>query len=152
MKNSVKEMIKNGKQAVGTFLQLGNENAAECLGIAGADYFIVDTEHSPYGMREIAECCRCGELKGIGPYDLSVSLQKPGQFQDHNVMEAFVRIQKICRQFKKPVFIFAPDLKTAKLRLNQGYDSVCFSTDLNVLADAYIAAMKALRMEMAGYN
>lgn len=256
MKNLVKEKMEQGKQAVGTFLDLGNGTVAECLGLAGVDYFIVDTEHSPFDLPEIMECCRSAQLKGItpfvrikeisrgsimkaldvgaqgliipgvqtveevktiikygkyvpmgnrgfcptrccdwgygdamaggiraytdqcnreimlvpqcetreclenleeivnlegvdgifiGPFDLSVALEKAGQFDDPEMVAAFERIRTVCQKAGKPVFIFAPTLEAAKLRLSQGYDSVCYSADLNVLVEAFMAAMKELK-------
>ena len=37
------------------------------MAIAGMDYFIVDLEHSPFGLAEAADCIRMAKLKGISP-------------------------------------------------------------------------------------
>lgn len=255
MRGSVKEKLAKGKQVLGTFLDLGCAEAAECMGLAGLDYFIVDTEHSPYDLPQVTECCRAAQLRGIapfvrikeisrgsvmkaldagaeglivpgvtsveevqelvrwgkyipmgergfcptrccawgyddsmkdgiraytdqcnaqtmlipqcetlgclehleeilaldgvdgifvGPFDLSVAFQKPGMFHDVELIEAFERIRLTCAKAGKPVFIFAPDLKTAALRFEQGFDGVCYSSDLNVMTDALRLAVETL--------
>ena len=45
MKNMLKAQLDAGKKALGTFTSLGGAVAAESLGLAGLDYFILDTEH-----------------------------------------------------------------------------------------------------------
>lgn len=260
MKNAVKEKMARGGQTIGTFLDSGSAMAAECMGLAGLDYLIVDTEHSPFGLAEVTECCRAAQLRGIapfvrvgevsrtavmkaldvgaaglivpgiqtvdevkklveygkytplgsrgfcptrccafgyggsfaggigayteecnreallipqcetlgclahleeivalpgvdgifvGPYDLSVALQKPGQFEDETFTAALSHILAVCKKNAVPVWIFAPTLKAAALRLAQGYDSVCFGVDLSVLTDAYAAALHTLNAARA---
>jgi 4-hydroxy-2-oxoheptanedioate aldolase len=50
MKNAIKQKIASGGHALGTFFELGGIAAARCMGIAGLDFFIVDTEHGPYDV------------------------------------------------------------------------------------------------------
>ena len=50
MKNHLLELAAQGRPALGTFYELGGIAAAECLGIAGLDFMIVDTEHGPYDV------------------------------------------------------------------------------------------------------
>jgi 4-hydroxy-2-oxoheptanedioate aldolase len=256
MGNRVKECYEAGKQSIGTFLNLGSGVSAECLGIAGVDYFIFDTEHSPFDLAEISSCVRSAELhrttpfvrvkeisrssilkvldvgakgiiipgvktaeevaviiefgnyppmgnrgfcptrccdygytgaldQGIGPYmedrnrdclivpqcetreclehieeileiegvdgifigpfDLSIALGKPGQFADAELTTAFDRVLRACKAARKPAFIFAPSISAAKLRLEQGFDSVTCSADLNVLIETYQSMMTELK-------
>ena len=63
----ISDRLKNGEKPIGTFLNLGSQTAAECVAIAGMDYFIVDLEHSPFGLAEAADCIRMAKLKGISP-------------------------------------------------------------------------------------
>ena len=50
MNNHLLERAAQGRPALGTFYELGGIAAAECLGIAGLDFMIVDTEHGPYDV------------------------------------------------------------------------------------------------------
>lgn len=47
--NSVKQLLRAGKPAVGTWLSLGNVTAARFLARAGFSWLTVDTEHTPTG-------------------------------------------------------------------------------------------------------
>ena len=58
MKNRLRETYAQGVPCIGTFLQMGSPEVAECAGLAGFDFFIVDTEHSPYDLPQITACCR----------------------------------------------------------------------------------------------
>lgn len=49
-KNRVKELLKSGKPAVGTWLSLANVPAARFLARSGFDWLCVDVEHSLAGM------------------------------------------------------------------------------------------------------
>lgn len=255
MKNRLRENFRSGRPSIGTFLQLGSPEAAECAGIAGFDFFIIDTEHSPYDLPQITAFCRAAESRGvtplarisqitrgavlkaldvgakglivpgiqtveeirlligyskyppfgnrgfcptrccswgyddamahgigayleqcnrdtmlipqcetigclehleeivlldgvdgifIGPFDLSVALGRPGQFEDAAVKQAFAHILSVCKKAGKPVYIFAPTTEAGKLRLAQGYDGVCCSADLNFMMDAMLHAAKEL--------
>lgn len=256
MIGTLKDKLAKGQKVLGTFLDLGTAEVAECLGLTGLDYFIVDTEHSPFDLPEVTECCRAAQLRGIapfvrikeisrgtvmkaldvgaeglivpgvtsveevkelirwgkyvpmgergfcptrccawgyddsmkggiraytdmcnertmlipqcetlgclehleeilaldgvdgifvGPFDLSVAFQKPGMFGDAEIVAAFEKIRLACAKAGKPSFIFAPDLKTAALRFEQGFDSVCYSSDLNAMTDALTLAVKTLK-------
>lgn len=258
MQNRLRENYVRGLPSIGTFLQMGSPEAAECAGLAGFDFLIVDTEHSPYDLPEITACCRAAEARGItplvrisqitrgtvlkaldagakglivpgiqtveevrqliaygkylpignrgfcptrccgwgydgsmnqgigayleqcnqdvmlipqcetvgclehleeivglegvdgifiGPFDLSVALGKPGQFEDEEVKQAFARILSVCRKAGKPVYIFAPAIAAGKLRLAQGFDGVCCSADLNFMMDAMLYASRELHGE-----
>lgn len=243
------EKLNGGEKPVGTFLNLGSQTAAECVAIAGLDYFIVDLEHSPFGLTEAADCIRTGKMRGIsplvripeisranilklldvgaegivipglktkeeaekiieygkytplgsrgfcptrvcdfgygtafsdgilkyteranketllipqcetlecldrieeiislegiggifiGPFDLSLAMGIPAQFDRPEFQEAIEHVRTVCRQKGKPVFIFAPNVQTAKLRFRQGFDSVTINGDLNVMTEAYL--------------
>ncbi|HHT50103.1 MAG TPA: hypothetical protein GXZ78_01335 [Eubacteriaceae bacterium] len=67
MKNLLKEKIKNGNQAIGTFFELGGSTAVECLGISGLDFFIIDTEHGPFDVESSMDFIRTAELSSITP-------------------------------------------------------------------------------------
>lgn len=47
MRNLLREKLLRGEHALGTFYELGGIAAAQCIGIAGMDFAIVDTEHGP---------------------------------------------------------------------------------------------------------
>ena len=255
MQNHIMELYSQGRQTVGTFINLGSEVCAECLAIAGLDYFIVDTEHSPFDLRETLECIRSAEIRGItpfvrikevtrstvskmldigakgiiipglktvdevkqiirfgkyapvgergfcptrccgygydeslsgslrdyldeanreimfipqcetrefledldrivaldgvdgifvGPFDLSIALGKPAAFDDPVLISAFDYVLRTCKKAGKPAFIYATSLEDAKNRFAQGFDSVTYRADLNLLIESYQAVVAAL--------
>lgn len=95
----------------------------------------------------IEEVVRVNGVDGIfvGPFDLSLDLGIPGDFDNPVFKEALARVQKACRAAGKPLFIFAPDLKTTAERFGQGFDSVTYSSDLNMIVDGFKAALAAIK-------
>ena len=67
MKNSLREKILRGEKTIGSFFTLGFGSAAECLGLSGLDYLIIDTEHAPFGPTDVLEFARVAKLYGITP-------------------------------------------------------------------------------------
>lgn len=258
MQNRIKELYEAGKQTVGTFINLGSEVSAECIGISGLDYFVVDTEHSPFDIKETLECIRSAEIRNItpfvrikevtrstvlkmldigakgiiipglktvdevkqiikfgkygpvgergfcptrccgfgfadslsnglksyldeanqgtmfipqcetkefldnldeiitldgvdgifvGPFDLSIALGKPGQFDDPELVAAFDYVLKTCKKAHKPAFIYSTSVEDAKMRLGQGFDSITYRADLDMLIDAYRNVLQQVRKE-----
>ncbi len=68
MKNAIKEKIQGGGKVLGTFFELGGATAVECLGLSELDFFIIDTEHGPFGVESAMDFVRAGELRGIAPF------------------------------------------------------------------------------------
>ncbi|MBQ9988646.1 MAG: hypothetical protein IJP30_02810 [Clostridia bacterium] len=67
LQNKMKDKFAAGGKAVGTLYQMGSETGVECLGIAGMDYLIIDTEHGPFGVERTADFIRAAELHNITP-------------------------------------------------------------------------------------
>lgn len=64
--NRVKQLLKAGKPAVGTWLTLGSPLAARFLARGGWDYLTVDTEHNAIGIETAAHCyAAVAEVGGV---------------------------------------------------------------------------------------
>ncbi|MDI7259374.1 MAG: HpcH/HpaI aldolase/citrate lyase family protein [Thermodesulfobacteriota bacterium] len=50
MKNPLKETLRTGKAAIGTFVQIGHPDVTEMLSHAGFDWLLLDGEHGPFGI------------------------------------------------------------------------------------------------------
>lgn len=81
----------------------------------------------------------------IGPFDLSIALGIPTQFDHPKFKEAIARIYKACRDQGKFAFIFANDIDTAKYYFNYGFDSVTYSLDINLLIQSVQQVVQELR-------
>lgn len=68
MKNNVKEKMLAGERTLGTFFETGSATVAECLGLAGLDYIIIDTEHGPFNPQSALEFVRAAKLYGVTPF------------------------------------------------------------------------------------
>ena len=68
MINNIKQMVEEGRQALGTFCHLGGATAVECIGIAGLDFFVVDTEHGPFDAESTLAAVLAAERRGITPF------------------------------------------------------------------------------------
>lgn len=75
----------------------------------------------------------------IGPFDLSISMGMPGDFENPQFRAALARILSACRAAGKPCLIFAGDGAGAAVRFAQGYDAVAMGLDATLL----IAGVKA---------
>lgn len=58
MKNLFLDKIREGKTTVGTFFEMGLGTVGEIMGLTDMDYFIVDSEHGPYGVESAMEIIR----------------------------------------------------------------------------------------------
>ena len=67
----------------------------------------------------------------IGPYDLSISLGIPGQFNNKKFNNALKKIILTCKKNNKPlgIHIVEPNLKELKKRIKQGFNFIAYSTD-----------------------
>ncbi|MBV7272627.1 hypothetical protein I6U48_06800 [Clostridium sp. PL3] len=255
MNNEIIQKLENGEKILGTFLELGGSTAVECLGLAGLDFFIIDTEHGPFEVESSMDFIRAAELRKIapfvrikdatrpsvlkmldigaqaliipcinsveevrklveygkyypvgmrgfaptraggfgfedfaedinnyfdfcnshtmiipqcetlgclehieeitaikgvdgifiGPYDLSISLNKPGQFSDPVVVNAIDRVVKACKSSGKFALIYAGSKESAKKYFQEGFDGVAYDMDTRVYINAYKDIIKNIK-------
>lgn len=67
VKNQLKEKLKRGETAIGTFMISGSPDLTEILALAGFDFIIVDNEHGPSGAETTMHMIRAAEARGITP-------------------------------------------------------------------------------------
>lgn len=90
-------------------------------------------------LEHIEEIAAISGVDGIfiGPFDLSIALGYPMQFDAPVMKDALECILAACRKYGKMSFIFCGDVQTAKLRAAEGYDSVTTGLDIAALVGAY---------------
>lgn len=81
----------------------------------------------------------------IGPFDLSISMGMPGDFENPQFRAALARILSACRAAGKPCLIFAGDGAGAAVRFAQGYDAVAMGLDTTLLITGVKAQIAAGR-------
>ena len=83
----------------------------------------------------------------IGPYDLSASLGKPGQFEDGEVKAALARYEHVCKTAGKTMgyHVIGPTAEEMQARIAGGYHFVAFSTDFLFLGETCRRELARLR-------
>lgn len=93
---------------------------------------IVQIEHIN-AINELEDIIELDGVDGtfIGPYDLSGSMGKPGQYNDDDVKQALRRYEEIAQRYDKLIgfHVIEPDHNEFLTRVNQGYNFLAFSLD-----------------------
>lgn len=82
----------------------------------------------------------------VGPYDLSASMGKPGEYHLPEVKEALERVNKVTKSLNKPLgfHVIQSEMKYLKERIDEGYTFLAFSLDFFFLGDRMREEMKKL--------
>ena len=75
--NQIKQRAAQGKPSLGTFYELGGTAAAECVGIGGMDFVVVDTEHGPFEAETAMLAVMAAERRGCTPLVRARDLSRP---------------------------------------------------------------------------
>jgi 2-dehydro-3-deoxyglucarate aldolase len=65
----------------------------------------------------------------IGPYDLSASMNKMGQIDDAEVIDAIATVTRVCQQNKMTLGYFGVSAESVKPYIDQGYNLICAGVD-----------------------
>jgi len=130
LQNPVKRKLKEGKSAVGTWLNLGDPIAAEALAALGFDWLVVDTEHGPIDLHMMATM-----FQAIGRYPVAPMARIPGNNEEHikRVLDAgawgFVGPNVRSRE-EAELIVHAAKYPPAGIRsLGTGRQALSFKTD-----------------------
>ncbi len=90
-------------------------------------------------LEHIEEIVRIDGIDGIfiGPFDLSISMGIPGEFDNPVFEEAVERILRACKEAGKLCVYFSLKPEDAGQAVRRGFDAVAVSMDIFILADAY---------------
>lgn len=93
---------------------------------------IVQIEHIQ-AIRELDDIIQTPGVDGtfIGPYDLSGSMGKPGEWDQPDVKEALAVYEKTVQKYDKWIgfHVIAPDFKLVEEKVKKGYNFIAFSLD-----------------------
>ena len=89
-------------------------------------------------LEDIENIAKCDGIDGIfvGPYDLSVAMGIPTQFDKPEFKDALKRIVTAVHDAGKFVIIYCANTDIANQRIAEGYDSVTIGNDVNFFVDA----------------
>ena len=82
----------------------------------------------------------------VGPYDLSASLGKPGQFNAPEVVEALNRVEEISSKYNKSLgfHVIKPSHSEVTAKVKKGYTFIAFILDFLFLGDKARKEMKSI--------
>ena len=100
---------------------------------------IIPQCETPECLENIEEICAIDGVDGIfvGPFDLTIALGIPAQFDHPIFKEALARIYKACRDNNKFILIFGANTDQAKNYIDYGFDAVTCSMDVTIMIEAY---------------
>lgn len=81
----------------------------------------------------------------IGPYDLSIDMGIPGEFDNPKLINALERILKACKKNHKMAINFAGTPEAAAAAVNKGYDAVLFGIDILIYINSYKKAISDIK-------
>ena len=107
---------------------------------------IVQAEHIE-AVRHIDEIVRVPGVDAvfIGPYDLSGSLNKPGQVGDPEVQAAVERVRQVCQEAGMPLGVFGATAEAVRPFVEQGYTLVAVGMDTLYMGTAAGQTLAALK-------
>lgn len=87
----------------------------------------------------------------VGPYDLSGSLGRPGDFEHPDMRASMERIAAIARQGGKPggLHVVEPNPAELQSQVDQGYRFMAYSVDIRMLDVACRLGLRGLRPALA---
>lgn len=97
-------------------------------------------------LEHIEEIANTEGVDGIfvGPNDLSVAMGIPGEFDKPEFKAALIRILNAVKAAGKFVIIYTADARLAKIRLEEGFDSVTVAQDVNFYIDGLNAMYQSI--------
>ncbi len=98
-------------------------------------------------LEHIEEIVRIDGVDGIfiGPYDLSIAIGKPEQWQDPVFLAAIARVLQACKDAQKPCFMFAGTAEKARAYIAQGFEGIALNTDAAIFIQTFQNMVRQVR-------
>lgn len=125
------------------------ESVAENMAVCNAETLLIPQCETIGCLEQIEAITALDGVDGIfiGPFDLSISMGIPGQFEHPDFQAALQRILNACHQNGKFCISFTvqPDAVAAGFR--QGFDAMAYGLDAAVLVQAYRTLIAQVRAQ-----
>lgn len=125
----------------------GNLPMQEQMDYWNKETFIIPQCETVGSLEHIEEICALEGVDGIfvGPFDLSISMGIPGQFQCPEFLAALDRILKAAKANGKFTMIFTGNEDWIKDYYEMGFDMVAYGLDIGMLISGYKALVKKVK-------
>lgn len=139
-----------GKRGVGLYRaqRYGREFEAYKKWLAKESVVIIQIEHID-AVRDIDNIFAVEGIDAfvVGPYDLSGSMGKPGQFHDKDVEAAIAKVLAAAKRHKIPAGFHSVAFSTEQAirRRKQGFKFLGFSLDSIILGESATQALKTIK-------
>lgn len=86
----------------------------------------------------------------VGPYDLSGSLGRPGDFDHSDMISALKRVMRISKRLRIPAgfHVIPPDVDTLLAKIEEGYKFLAFSLDTLFLGQSCKKAVESAKRRL----
>ncbi len=109
---------------------------------------IVQIEHIT-AVENLVEILSVGGVDGfiVGPYDLTGSLGRPGEFEHPDMKRLLKNIMEVAKKMHKPAgfHVIQPDAGVLLKKIREGYKFLGFSLDTLFLGESIAAQMKKIK-------
>ncbi len=125
------------------------QNVNEYFKICNEETLLIPQCETIGCLENIEEIVNIEGVDGIfvGPYDLSIGMGKPAQFDDPEFINAVDRVIKACKDAGKFSFIYTGDNAVARKYLSDGFDGVAVNMDASIYINAYKSLVKEVKGE-----
>jgi len=112
---------------------------------------IVQIEHID-AVRNLQDILTQVDIDGfiVGPYDLSASLGKPGEFDDPDVLRALDKIMEVASIIDTVagIHVIPPDPEEVNKKIVEGYRFIAFSLDTLFIGEVCRSGLKSIRSKI----
>ncbi|HWA24543.1 MAG TPA: aldolase/citrate lyase family protein [Lacunisphaera sp.] len=120
--------------------------------VATESVIIAQIEHIE-GVRNLDEILAVPGVAGfiVGPYDLSGSLGRPGQFSHPEMRKALTEIAQVAARHPRVApgyHVVLPDPLQVQARIKEGYRFIAYSTDMIMLGEACRMGAREIRAKL----
>ncbi|NMB44713.1 MAG: hypothetical protein GX995_11370 [Clostridiales bacterium] len=120
------------------FADYAQQGMSHYFEVSNAESLILPQCETRGCLEQIEEIAALEGIDGIfvGPYDLSVALGIPGEFDKQELIDALNRVVKACKDNNKFSIIYAGNIDAARKNYEQGFDSVTYGMDAIALVES----------------
>ena len=107
--------------------------------LSNAESLVITQCETVDGLEHIEEIAAMEGVDGVflGMFDLSISMGKPLQFDDTELIAAKKRVLSACKAVNKPAIIIVGTIEAANEAFEQGFSAIAYSLDVLVFTEMY---------------